>query len=363
MNSSNILNLLQDTFFKLGLPFSIFNAISNTLCLIIFMHKKFRSTSTGFYLNFLTVTDLLQSYMTIGYYVQEFNIQIDTVSSIFCKLHNYLIYTLPLLPGWVLVIISVDQFISITFVQYAPILNKLQTKISLVTCVMLFICLLNSVDFFFFRLEFVNNSSVRTCFVPREFLAISTNLIIYSCLIASTMLPLLVMTTANILATNKLMNSKKAMIMNKSPMKKEIKFEATIIGLNLLFIIFSVPVCVFMLMTQQQNYDENYYFTYFALVFFRHSHSCLQFFVYLCANRIFRSEFVMLTRLFARVNLVKLQSFKNISTIGTFKQSSEEIKVTHKPRDNDKNKKLLKIMDPNLSLLKDETHIKVIYFF
>lgn len=319
MSSNDKLSAFKDIFFKLGLPFSIFNVITNTLCLIVFMQKKFRSTSTGFYLPCLAVADLAQTYLILGYYVQEFDILIATVSNFFCKLQNFLGSTLPLLPSWVLVVIAVDRFISVSFVQYSSILNKRSTKISVITCLVLIVCLINSVQFYLYRLVTVNNSSATVCTVPKEYMAITAQFKMYICVMMTTGLPFFIMTGANVLTTCKLMRSKKQVLAkNKNGMKKEMKFGATMIALNVLFSVFNTPVCtLFVLIKYSFVSSDSYSFAFFALGFFRYAHSCLQFFLYLSVNRIFRSEFIRLVGIVFRMKSIKFLSLTNSSSNST----------------------------------------------
>lgn len=322
------MTVFKDVFFNLGLPFSILNVLTNIVCFIVFMQKKFRSTSTGFYLQCLAVADIAQTYLIIGYYLQKFKIQIATLSTFFCQLHNYLGSTLPIFPSWILVTIAVDRFISVYFVQYSSILNKRRIQISVIICLISIVSVLNSVNFYFYRLVTDKNSSSTTCSLPSEFANTSSQLKIYNCIIVTTMFPFLIMTVSNVLTTTKLVSSKKQVIAKNKSTIKEIKFGVTVVTLNLLFFIFNTPVCSLMLLIKYKVVvSDSYDYIFYALIFLRYSHSCLQFFIYLGVNRIFRSEFIRLTQRFIRIENTKFASLVNSWSNSTTPELTQQTKL------------------------------------
>jgi hypothetical protein len=333
----NNLLLIQDLFFNSSLTLSIINSITNILCLIVFLQKKFRSTSTGFYFSCLSVVDILQSYLVIGFYAQKFNIQIENLSNFLCKFHHYLYSTLPLYPSWILVIIAVDRLISIRFLKYASILNKLKTKVLVVASIIILTSLLNTVAFFLFRFETSENSSISFCTVPKEYLETAHNLLIYNCLISITIVPFLIMTVSNSITTAGLIRSKRRALGTKTnDMTREIKFGTTMISLNILFFIFYVPVCILMMLQENSSYtftikeasmfmNDRLYFTFYILVYLRHAHSCLQLFVYLLVNKLFRKEFIKILCKCVRVDSL------NVIT-GSTKKSSQETYTTNQQK-------------------------------
>ena len=88
--------------FQSSLPIILIGIIGNILNIIVFTRPKFRETQAGFYLSCLAFSDILQTYLVIGFFLQSFGIIVDNTSSFACKMNNYLYSTVPILSAWLI---------------------------------------------------------------------------------------------------------------------------------------------------------------------------------------------------------------------------------------------------------------------
>lgn len=325
-NAQNLNLLCKQVLYSSSLPIILINVFGNLLNILVFTRQKFQKTSTGFYFTCLSISDLLQSYLIFGFYIQQYNINIDEISNFMCKLHHYLYGTLPLFSAWMLVIISCDRLIHVKFATKVPSLSNRKIQY-MVVCITTFLLSLVNVGSFFI-LELKNNDCVA---IQGQFL-FAQSFLFYNCLFLITLVPLTIMISANLFVIKNLRKSKKQVLSRASSFKRrEKRFSIIVLSLNLLFFLFYVPVCVAMIGNNEyyyslsvsdyiSYYDSPFYATFYLLVYFRHSHSCLQFFLYLYLNRLFRQE---LFKLFSFILSYRLKFFYSFND-----KSSNNLKKT-----------------------------------
>ena len=125
----------------------LFGTFTNILSLLVLSRKRMRKHSTYVYLAILSVIDLLALWLGItrDFLAHGFNIHIRAWW--LCKLHSFFFYYLLDMSSWILVAVSVDRFIAITFVfsSYTKqMLLKLLAKPKMICSVLLaFFALLN----------------------------------------------------------------------------------------------------------------------------------------------------------------------------------------------------------------------------
>ena len=94
----------------------LFGTFTNILSLLVLSRKRMRKHSTYVYLAILSVIDLLALWLGItrDFLAHGFNIHIRALW--LCKLHSFLFYYTLDMSSWILVAVSVDRFVAITFV-------------------------------------------------------------------------------------------------------------------------------------------------------------------------------------------------------------------------------------------------------
>ena len=125
----------------------LFGTFTNILSLLVLSRKRMRKHSTYVYLAILSVIDLLALWLGItrDFLAHGFNIHIKALW--LCKLHSFFFYYSLDMSSWILVAVSVDRFVAITFVfsSYTKqMLLKLLAKPKLICSILLvFFALLN----------------------------------------------------------------------------------------------------------------------------------------------------------------------------------------------------------------------------
>lgn len=139
----------------------ICGTISNLLSFTVLRSRKLRKSSTFFYLACLSIIDLnvLVLFCVNFILTYSFQINIQKVNIVFCKLFSFLIYFLPQLSGWVCAAVSLDRVVTVVFSsrgRYAAASKKWirpenSLKVVLVICAFLFAI---NVHFLFYDNEY-----------------------------------------------------------------------------------------------------------------------------------------------------------------------------------------------------------------
>ncbi len=94
----------------------VFGTFTNILSLLVLARKRMRKHSTYLYLAILSVADMLVLYLGLirDYLAHGYGIYIN--STWLCKTHSFLFYFTLSFSSWILVAVSLDRFLAITFV-------------------------------------------------------------------------------------------------------------------------------------------------------------------------------------------------------------------------------------------------------
>ena len=90
--------------------------VGNTLSVLVLLRKALRSSTTMFYLIFLSVGDILTLYTgLLRYWISNaFDIDVRNISDTGCKIHTFLVYLSLDFTVWVLVSVTVDRCLSVS---------------------------------------------------------------------------------------------------------------------------------------------------------------------------------------------------------------------------------------------------------
>lgn len=278
--------------------------VFNPLSILVYSRKKFSNNTIGFYNNFLSVVNTL---IVLTRFTQRildrYDLDVTLISIFTCKLFDYYLRTILNLSSWLNVLATLDRLIKCTKPNKFVFL-KSRKIISLVIFGLVLVFLLTNSANLFFEIKI---STKNQTYLNK------TNLIeIKQCtasktvtLIRDTMgqliriyLPFSLMFIINIILIRILIKSKLNLRMDKS-LRKEIHFSLSIVALNIMFLITSLPLSYFIIwlnvypngldtVVKQVTYEMNYTIAAYFLTF----DYCLQFLVNLVFNRIFRREFV-----------------------------------------------------------------------
>ena len=102
-------------------PLAISGTIGNVLTLSVFCRKRFMKKSATMYLIFLTMADTILLDLDLSYrwlkVVTDFDMKL--ISDASCKLHSFGIYLLHQLISWMIVLATVDKFLTLCYPWWA----------------------------------------------------------------------------------------------------------------------------------------------------------------------------------------------------------------------------------------------------
>jgi hypothetical protein len=111
--------------------------VGNFLTFIVFLRKRFRNSSFGFYIKVMAITDsivLMHSFRHWAAFIVDWNI--DIVWPFFCPIGEYQPYTCASISCWLLALIAFDRWISIAYPNRFVLFKKRWFQ-SLLVCVII----------------------------------------------------------------------------------------------------------------------------------------------------------------------------------------------------------------------------------
>ena len=125
----------------------ILGAFGNLLNFIIFTSSasRMRKHSMSIYFRTIAIFDTIMLVETSLYFVHEmFNYDIAQLNGFFCKTSMYFLYSTGAISPWLMVIVSVDRFLSIRFGRRFSLIFKTSFKISIICGIVVYCYLLYS---------------------------------------------------------------------------------------------------------------------------------------------------------------------------------------------------------------------------
>lgn len=283
---------------------------SNMITVFIYQQKPFKKSSIRFYYSICAVTDTLALIIgSIKFFLMATNlIEILTYTSIGCKFFITSIYILSEYSAWILVITSIDRLISILNYSSFFFLKTKKFRYFISCILFLIIFFINFPSLIYLQITIVqlniNNCTKEifyTCELDSEsYYTNETRDIIDLFMYA--LLPFLFMIVSNGLISYKIIKSKKKFKPNVSlakpkKRKKEYQLAVTIIGMNFLFLILNLPICVIQIIRnffeKEMNYSQNVKFNiaYTIANIFSYINFSSSLYVNLLFNQIFNRRF------------------------------------------------------------------------
>jgi len=130
--------------------FLIVGTIGNLLSVYVVLRSKLRRHSTFIYLAFLSVVDLIVLYtFSINFILHAwFNIDLQHVSLIACKIYSFSIYFFPQTSAWILTAVSIDRVCALT----RGIRKTRKTRVTYMSILIIFLILfVLNVQFLFYN--------------------------------------------------------------------------------------------------------------------------------------------------------------------------------------------------------------------
>jgi hypothetical protein len=281
-------------------PIVIFlGAFGNLFGIIVISQKKLKEIGPhNIFICMFTLDCIYFPLIFHPYMAYMFNINVTNMSSIACKTYWYARYSMAFISPMMNVYISVERFISITLPARKLFLQKnIVQNIYIASIVLANMLLAIDVALFFDIVEVnittINRTSSQIHYC--DFINIySQEVSGYIDLVSRVILPASLMIIFSFLIVGSIFKSRVRMAnmtsnqINNATLKKDIRFSVVIVGLNIFYILFSLPVSIVVLMP---NYIENEYYVLFSYLFFLAYSS--NFYLRLSLNKIFRQEFLL----------------------------------------------------------------------
>lgn len=301
MTSSNAIFIIK-TIFLYMFPFiTIFGMIGNVVAFIVFSRKAFQNTVFSIYFRFLIICDSISLLLPINRFLElNFNIYLARVSNEFCKFRFYFAYAITPISGWITAAISLDRLLSIK--MPAKFLVRKKTWFQILVCFIIF-----SFDFAYY----IQNLIVYSLVKYEEFNNKTNETIVsYSCdsngisldwldLFQSDITPFTLMIIFTILTLQSIFQSRKRLgtnLNNDTSKQKDVKFAITSIAINVIFLLFNSPYCLFNVISdyiQFNDITEHHMILAFCYLFFYGNFGSV-FYVNIYFNVLFKKEFFKL---------------------------------------------------------------------
>lgn len=317
----------------------IIGIICNFLTFLIYIQRKYRLLAMGRYLACLAVFDIL---VTISLMFKLFTFE-WTKTTIFCKIFLHLRYTNIQFCAWLSVINSFDRSLAVLFAMKSSyrcfkIINLFQmnTKYQLISLGIILISLLAINAPLSVYAEY--SSQIGGCGLPKN-IGFIVDIID---LLVSTIIPFILMLFSSILIIRKLYKTKNHLLrhaaievsivqqqiqtgtstsnilqqqqqqqnrrfsiastfnLNSNSSGRDKQFAQTVIGINLLFLICNLPICIVLIIWNYFTYtgkitilmDSQLKLAYVIFLIFMHTYNAAPLFVYLSCNKLFRKDFL-----------------------------------------------------------------------
>jgi hypothetical protein len=307
----NFYTFIQDLMLEIYPIIFILGTLGNFLSFLTLSRKKFKHSIFETYFRIVNFTDTITLLYTICQYMyNKFGINVNALNKILCYYLDYIIYFVPPISAWILVLISFDRMLNINYPnEFITIRNS--KKIQYGIC--LLITITNSIYYLPMRIYKVfdvsinfNNQTNRSEIVSSCVL-FDNGITFWMDLFNSTMIPFGLMITFNLITINKLFNSK--IMLYNSIGKREIKFAITSITLNICFFIFMFPLEIFFIITiyVSLSKDVSSFFNIFVIFLYSLNFG-IMFYVNIFVNSIFRKEFLKMTDEFKQLISILIKS-------------------------------------------------------
>jgi hypothetical protein len=279
---------------KIVLPIVILaiGLIGNLFGLFTALNKKLAKIGPTFILKCLFLMDTVYLLQIIGkILIFGFGIDLDIIYSLFCKLYQYISYSMAPQSPWLLSYISIERVISIKSPVRKNLFRNKKSQI-------IFFVLLNAfnilyyIPFAFYHdlvISHKNETQIITCrFVSPQSQTVLSVLDFVNLLL----IPFLIMLICSIVMSQAIFTSGRRAISNYSNgenkrFHRDIRLAITSISLNIIFLILSLPIGLLFYFTS--DLSSNAFILFYNIFYASYA---INFYVFLVTNSLFRRTFL-----------------------------------------------------------------------
>jgi hypothetical protein len=291
--------------FKIFIVYSYFlissiGLVVNIIGFIVFSGKNFQNTVFSVYFRFMLIIDTLGLLIPINR-VFEYNLSINFryLSNFSCKLRMMYTNVVHPISGWILVVISIDRFLSICYPMRFSIRKNKWFQILVINVVLIlnliFYSLFLTYDLDIKRkiINSTNNQTKQSYSISCE--SNMEQLILFMDLFEASLIPFSLMILFSSLSIRKIFITRKSTYQKKAR-QKDIRFAIVSIGLDITFLILTLPHYLFFLVTRFSKITNPFLFDFFnSIKFFLYYLNFISvFFTNFLVNSMFRNNLLTL---------------------------------------------------------------------
>lgn len=279
----------------------IIGTFGNALSFYVFWQPHMRKSLASWFFRILAVVDTLcLHYGILTFYLYHmFEYHIIPLSNLGCKVEHWLKYCFSHMSAWVLVLMSVERAIGVTWPHRAKILCTKKRAIIILMAIVftLMICNISPLFIEEYALICVNGTYTSMCLTSRKdntaiFLEDTFQPMMDLFLMA--VLPFIIMISANILIIYKAFYSQRLVKVNRSN-PHLVAMTTTLLSVVFVFVLLTAPFCAYSVIrvsTLNEDSKPMKYGQVFYLVvnILRYVNNSINFFLYALSGRPFRKE-------------------------------------------------------------------------
>ncbi len=268
----------------ISVVFLIIGGFGNTISIIIFNNKEFKTEPTTTYLMCSCVFNII----TIIYLPIMITPSLWVVDTINCKIYGGLVVWIVEVQAWIVALCSFDRLITVLYPHKFMFKNKLRFQLGSIITIVIVILVLICPFMYFYNAELnVRNQTV--CSFPNE----PTWILVYfkfQLILFRTLLPFAIMIISSVTIVYKLCKMK-AKFYRNSVFKREIQLAKSLVAMDIFFIIFRLPTMFYVIFNNNDN-RLVYSFIYSIFVSLGTINNVFIFIIFIEFNKVYRDIFI-----------------------------------------------------------------------
>jgi len=259
----------------------------NIAGLIVINRKKLKNIGPIHIYKFLFIADSIYlPQIVVSYMVTGFSFDPTILSSLSCKIYQYLNFVPDAISPWLLVYISLEKFVSISMPQKRFFLRDKSIQTTYITGLVVFVIVYYIAQPFCFDIINIGsiNETVLICsFASNDLAQLSASMDT----VHRVILPFTLMVIFSALLIGTIFRSRSRIsssVRNNRRLNRDIRFSVSSLSMNLLFVVLNLPLSVLNLLSGQSLTS-----IYLTVYLFYLSYG-INFYVILLTNSIFRYE-------------------------------------------------------------------------
>ena len=271
---------------------SLSGIITNLIVLKILMHKHFIKQSIYVYLSAIALYDMAEMGLVWLYLIPN---TFFTVTSIFCKSIMFLLNLIFSTVSWTMVVYSIDRIFSLVLPMKLSIRKHLSFQLVVIFTILIFSFVLNIPIIIFYDAGTGNINETENCLYTDDKIGLFIDIYFIS---VTFFLPGIIILSTTVFIIKRLFRLKRRLPLKNN--RREIEFARTIISMDVLFILFKLPIFVEMFWFDfysnkvDVKFNELSKFLLYLVKSISFVYNSAPFFIYLKFNKTFRAHFIAL---------------------------------------------------------------------